>query len=302
MSGRPLGVVPHGVAARESLRTEAGYLLNGNDMDAQTNPFEAGLEWVVKLSKDFIGRDALARIKSNGVARKLVGLEVQGPHTVRNGYPIMRNGREVGQVTSGPLSAGIAGRNLGLGYVSSEHARVGTELEIEIRGRKAGARIVPIPFAPRRVKDEPTVSTYSPYHLRYNESHVWARVDDGAAGNVVTIGVSDFCQRSLGDILCVDLPKVGHQVARGASLGWCDSYRKPYEIVAPVAGVVVEVNETLMQHPARINAYPYAREGLLKLRAGTPGEFESLMRFEDYAELVRRLRCYDEWSRDRRVT
>ena len=67
MAGRPLGIVPQGVAARESLRTEAGYLLNGNDMDAETNPFEAGLGWVVKLSKDFIGRDALARIAANGV-------------------------------------------------------------------------------------------------------------------------------------------------------------------------------------------------------------------------------------------
>ena len=78
MVGRPLGIVPHGVAARESLRTEAGYLLNGNDMDGQTNPIEAGLGWVVKLSKDFIGRDALARIEANGVARKMVGLEVDG--------------------------------------------------------------------------------------------------------------------------------------------------------------------------------------------------------------------------------
>ena len=70
MAGRPLGIVPQGVAARESLRTEAGYLLNGNDMDAQTNPIEAGLGWVVKLSKDFIGRDALARIEADGVKRK----------------------------------------------------------------------------------------------------------------------------------------------------------------------------------------------------------------------------------------
>src|SRR5438105_10189984 len=83
-AGRPLGIVPHGVAARESLRTEAGYLLNGNDMDAETNPFEAGLGWVVKLSKgDFIGRDALARLQAAGAARKMVGLEVDGATTIR---------------------------------------------------------------------------------------------------------------------------------------------------------------------------------------------------------------------------
>src|SRR6185436_669108 len=74
MVGRPLGIEPQGVAARESLRSEAGYLLNGNDMDAQTNPIEAGLAWVVRFSKDFIGKEALARIRTQGVARKLVGL------------------------------------------------------------------------------------------------------------------------------------------------------------------------------------------------------------------------------------
>src|SRR6185295_1230933 len=96
--GRPLGIIPHGVAARESLRTEAGYLLNGNDMDGTTNPFEAGLGWVVKLSKDFIGRDALARIEAAGVKRKMVGLEVEGATTIRNGYRIYRNGKETGRV------------------------------------------------------------------------------------------------------------------------------------------------------------------------------------------------------------
>ena len=125
--GRPLGIMEHGVAARESLRTEAGYLLNGNDMDAATNPYEAGIGWVVKLDTDFIGRDALARIKALGVSRSMVGLEVEGPLTMRYGCPIFRGGKEVGKVTSGPLSAQIAGRNLGLGYVSAEHAAVGTD-------------------------------------------------------------------------------------------------------------------------------------------------------------------------------
>src|SRR5262249_29293734 len=131
-AGQPLGIEPHGVAARESLRTEAGYLLNGNDMDAATNPYEAGLGWVVKLSKDFVGKDALVKIKAAGVRRRMVGLEVDGPCTIRNGYSILKNGKEVGRVSSGPLSAALTGRNLGLGYVATEHADAGTELEIEI--------------------------------------------------------------------------------------------------------------------------------------------------------------------------
>ena len=165
MAGRPLGIMPAGVAARESLRTEAGYLLNGNDMDPQTNPIEAGLEWVVKPAKDFIGRDALARIKAQGVARKLVGLEVEGNHTIRNGYPIYRGGKEVGKVTSGPLSPQLTGRNLGLGYVASEHAEIGTELEVGIRRPQSRAHVVATPFSARRVKHEPAVSYLFPLRL-----------------------------------------------------------------------------------------------------------------------------------------
>ena len=300
-AGRPLGIIPHGVAARESLRTEAGYLLNGNDMDAQTNPYEAGIGWVVKLSKDFVGRDALARIHAGGVTRKLVGLEVQGHRTIRNGYPIHRHGREIGRVTSGPLSPSLTGRNLGLGYVGAEHAAPGTEIEIDIRGARGQARVVAIPFAPRRVREEPSVTTYSPYDLRFSASHVWAAVDAGRP-HLVTLGLTEFCQRSLGEILCVTLPRVGEPVKAGAAVGWVDSYRKPFDIIAPVTGEVVEVNEALLRRSESINAYPYARSGVLKVRVTAPGEHEGLMRFGEYAALVRELRHYDEWSKERRMT
>jgi aminomethyltransferase len=301
MAGRPLGIVPHGVAARESLRTEAGYLLNGNDMDAQSNPIEAGLGWVVKPTKDFIGREALARIKDQGVARKLVGLEVQGLRTIRNGYLIYNGGKEVGKVTSGPLSRDLCGRNLGLGYVATAHAGIGTQLEVAVGGRKCKARVVATPFCPRRVREEPAMSTHSPYALRYTESHVWAHGDE-RAGNVIAIGLSDFAQRCLGDILSVDLPKVGERLKKGAAAAWIDSYRRQLDIPSPLTGEVVEVNESLVQQPARINAYPYARAGMLKVRVESRREYEETLRFEEYAQLVRRLQQYDEWSRDRRMT
>ena len=120
-AGRPLGIVPHGVAARESARTEAGYLLNGNDMDDRTYPYEVGLGWMVKLYKDFIGRDALAVIAEQGTPRKLVGLEADGCRTIRHGYPIFKDGERIGQVTSGPLSPDLLGgaSSLGLGFVAS---------------------------------------------------------------------------------------------------------------------------------------------------------------------------------------
>ena len=300
MVGRPLGIVPCGVAARESLRTEAGYLLNGNDMDAHTNPIEAGLGWVVKLAKDFIGRDALAQIVATGVTRKLVGFEVDGPCTLRNGYPVYRGRDEIGRVTSGPLPASLAGRNLGLGYVGVEYAAAGTAVEIDVRGRRFRGTVVATPFRARNVKKESDVGTHSPYDLRYSESHAWARAEEGRE-DVITLGLSDFGQRSLGDVLCVNLPRPGDRVTKGAAAGWLDSYRRPFDLVSPVTGEVIEANDALAEHPTRINAYPYARAGLLKVRVTMPTDYRGLMPFAQYADLTRRLRHYDAWSQDLRT-
>lgn len=299
--GRPLGIEPHGVAARESLRTEAGYLLNGNDMDRTTNPYEAGLGWVVKLSKDFIGKESLAKIKAAGVRRKMVGLEVEGPLTIRNGHAIYKNGKEIGQVRSGPLSVALTGRNLGLGYVAAEHADTGSDLEIEIRGRKHKARVVALPFCERKAKDEPAIVTRSPYDLRFSNAHMWARVED-ASPDVAAIGFSDFGQCALGDILSLELPKVGDRVTKGAAAGWIDSYRRAADIISPVSGEVVEVDDAVAREPRHINAYPYARAGIIKVRMSSPREFEELMSFEEYAEQLRKLRRYDGWASDLRMT
>ena len=301
LAGQPLGIMEHGVAARESLRTEAGYLLNGNDMDAQTNPYEAGIGWVVKLDKEFIGRDALVQVKTTGVSRKMVGFEVDGRCTVRNGYRIYANGAEIGRVTSGPLSPALTGRNLGLGYVGTAHAEDGTRIEIDIRGARCPARVVPMPFCPRRVREEPAIRTHSPYDLRFSDSHVWARAEDARA-DVITLGITDFGQRSLGDILCLELPKTGERVAKGAAAAWGDTYRRAFDLVSPVSGEIVEVNTALAQQPAHINAYPYASDGVLKVRVASLHDYEELMRFDAYADLIGRLQRYDEWTTDQRMT
>lgn len=301
MAARPLGIVPHGVAARESLRTEAGYLLNGNDMDAHTNPYEAGLGWVVKLSKPFVGREALQQIKARGPSRNLVGLELHGQLTVRNGYPVYRNGSRIGQVSSGPLSPALTGgRNLGLGYVTADSAGAGTEIEIEIRGKRFKGRIVALPFCTRRAKDEPGVLTYSPYDLRYTSAHVWAYAQPGR-GEMATLGLSDFGQRALGDILSIDLPKIGDKFAKGTPLAWLDSYRRPFDIVAPADLEVVEVNEDLVKDPAQLNAVPYLLSGIVRVRMADASACEGMMKFEEYADQIQRARRYDYWSAELRV-
>ena len=147
--GDPHGLVPCGLAARNTTRLEAAYRLYGNDMDETTTPLEAGLGWVVKLGKGgFVGRDVLERQKREGLTRKLVGFEMLDRAPARDGYSILVGGQEVGRVTSGS-PAPFLKKNLGLAYLPVEHSAVGADLSILIRGREVPARVVETPFYKR---------------------------------------------------------------------------------------------------------------------------------------------------------
>lgn len=148
-AGSPLGLLPAGLGARNTLRLEAKMLLYGNDMDATTSLLEAGLEWIVKLDKgEFIGRDALAKQKKEGVRRRLVGFEVRGREIARDHYPVYVNGREAGQVTSGAPSITLK-KNIGLAYLPAENAAIGSTFEILVRSKKCEAQVVRTPFYKR---------------------------------------------------------------------------------------------------------------------------------------------------------
>ena len=136
------GVKPCGLGARDSLRLEAGLLLYGQDMDAHTNPFEVGLERLVDLDRDdFVGQEALLEARCQGVRRKLIGFRLEGREIARPGYKILKSGREVGAVTSGGYAPSL-GLSVGLGYVPSELATVGTSIEIAVRRKVVRARVV----------------------------------------------------------------------------------------------------------------------------------------------------------------
>jgi aminomethyltransferase len=149
-AGAPHGIAPIGLGARDTLRLEARLMLYGNDIDETTNPYEAGIGWTVKLDKgDFIGRDALLRVKQRGVARKLVGFEMVGRGIGRHGYPIVDAARQpIGVVTSGAPSLSL-GKNIGLGYVPAALSKLGSALGIEIRGNVVDAVVVATPFYKR---------------------------------------------------------------------------------------------------------------------------------------------------------
>ncbi len=145
--GADLGVKPIGLGARDSLRLEVCYALYGNDIDETTNPYEGTLGWVVKLKKpvDFIGKAALEKVKAEGPTKKLVGIELTGRGIARQHYPILKDGERVGVVTSGTMAPSL-GKAIAMGYVPAELSKVGTEIQVEVRGKPVEAVVVKRPF------------------------------------------------------------------------------------------------------------------------------------------------------------
>jgi aminomethyltransferase len=150
--GASRGIAPIGLAARDTLRLEAKMALYGNDIDEDHTVLEADLEWIVKWQKgDFVGREALVRQKEKGVARKLVGFEMVDRGIARHGYPVFAGGVPSDTVTSGSFAPYLK-KNIGLAYVPAASSAPGSEIEIEIRGRRAKAVVVPTPFYKRERK------------------------------------------------------------------------------------------------------------------------------------------------------
>lgn len=148
-AGAPAGLQPCGLGVRDTLRLEAKMALYGQDIDDRHTVLEADLGWIVKLEKgEFIGREALARQKTDGISRKLVGFEMLGRGIARPHYAIVGGRTPIGEVTSGGPAPSL-GKNIGLGYVAVQYAAIGTEFDIMIRGQTVAARVVRTPFYKR---------------------------------------------------------------------------------------------------------------------------------------------------------
>lgn len=141
------GVTPCGLGARDTLRLEAAMSLYGQEIDDTITPLEAGLGWVVHLKDkgEFIGRSVLEQQKTEGVKRRLVGLEMTGRYIARHGYPVISHGEKVGEVTSGTLAPTV-GKAIALAYVPKALSKPGQTLEVEIRGKTHPATVVKKPF------------------------------------------------------------------------------------------------------------------------------------------------------------
>lgn len=146
-AGKTFGIKPIGLGARDTLRLEMGYCLYGNDIDDTTSPLEAGLGWITKFTKDFTARPLIEKQKTDGIKRKLVGIEMTERGIPRHDYLVKdASGNTIGKVTSGTQSPTL-GKAIGLAYVDMAHAAIDTEVFVDIRNQPVKAKVSKLPFA-----------------------------------------------------------------------------------------------------------------------------------------------------------
>ncbi|RUS45582.1 glycine cleavage system aminomethyltransferase GcvT [Cohnella sp. AR92] len=152
-AGEPFGLIPAGLGARDTLRFEARLPLYGQELSSTISPLEAGVGFFVKLGKeDFIGKEALVKQKEEGLTRKLVGIEMIDRGIPRSHYPVYAGAVQIGEVTTGTQSPTLK-RNLGLALLQSDYSALGTEVEVEIRGKRLKAEVIKSPFYRRLPKE-----------------------------------------------------------------------------------------------------------------------------------------------------
>ena len=144
-AGSDKGLEPAGLGSRDTLRIEMKYALYGNDIDETTNPIEAGLSWIVKFKKDFIGKDFLLKYKSSKNQKRLIGFRMLDKAIPRKGYSVLFDNKSIGIVTSGTHSPNLS-KGIGLAYIDNQYNKIGNMINIEIRNRLMKAEIVKTPF------------------------------------------------------------------------------------------------------------------------------------------------------------
>lgn len=145
-AGKPLGLKPIGLAARDTLRLDMGYCLYGNDIDDTTSPLEAGLGWITKFTKDFVAKEIIEKQKADGIQQKLIGFLMIEKGIPRHGYEIVKkDGSVIGRVTSGTQSPTLQ-KAIGMGYVQLPYSKINTEIYIKVRDKSLLAKVVKMPF------------------------------------------------------------------------------------------------------------------------------------------------------------
>ena len=236
--GQPLGLVPTGLGARDTLRLEAGMPLYGHELSEQIDPFTAGLGFACHLvGYDFPGRDALRRIEKEPRTAVRVGLELAGRRVAREGYPICKDGQPVGRVTSGTFSPTLekADRH-GLRAARADRAGHGADRRYP-RSSGRGSRGRASLLSPQQQRSQEV----TPDKLLYAKTHEWVAVETAGGEKLATVGLSDFALKALTDLVYMNLPPVGRKVQAGQPLGEVESVKAVSDLYSPVDGEIVAV-------------------------------------------------------------
>ncbi len=290
-AGTEFGIAPIGLGARDALRLEAGMSLYGHEIDESIHPLEAGLSWAVRLGKDFIGRDALARIKEEGLSRKLVGFLCEGKRVPRQGYDIASKSDKVGFVCSGTWST-VKDAPIATGYLPLRLAEAGTRVDIMVKDKIIPAEVVPLPFYKRESLPSRGLAlsipefnskqgrSMAPSDRKYQKSHEWALPQ----GDLIAVGISDVAVEQLSDLVYIELPAVGTSLTQGEAFGEIESVKAVSDLLSPVTGEVIEVNEDLADELDKLSSSPYEAGWMLKVRPEGTGGMENLLDAEAYAK------------------
>jgi aminomethyltransferase len=269
---------------RDSLRLEAGLCLYGHDIDATTTPAEAVLAWTVpkrrREARDFPGAEVIVpQLVDGGPPRKLVGLKPDGRAPAREGAEVrdVATGRAVGRITSGGFGPSVGGP-IAMGYVEAALAEPGPR-------SASSSAAKPCRPGSRPCRSCPTATTAErrdPMDVYYTKDHEWVRVE----GEIGTVGISDHAQAQLGDVVFVELPEVGREIAQGQQAAVVESVKAASEVYAPVGGEVVERNERLDKDHKLVNEAAEGEGWFFKLRLKDPAEVGSLMNRAAYESYV----------------
>ena len=264
-----------GLGARDTLRLEVCYPLHGNDITPDTDAISAGLGWTCALEKEFSGVDELRRIKEAGPEQKLVAFVMEEKAVPRNGMAIAGGGRgHVGHA----LADARQGHRHGL--------RPGRVREPRQRARRStsAARTAARPSSRNRSTSERTDAMAAaedyPEGLKYHAEHDWARIE----GDEATLGVTWFAQDALGELVHFEAPADGGSTTKDASYGEVESVKAVSDVIAPLSGEILEVNQKVVDAPETVNEDPYGEGWLVRIRLSDPAEVDSLLDVDAYKQ------------------
>ena len=272
------GIKPCGLGCRDTLRFEVGLPLYGDELSEDITPIMAGLGIFVKLDKDeFIGKEALAKQKAEGAPQKLVGIELNDKAIPRHGYAVLNmEGETIGEVTTGYHTISTD-KSVCMALIDAQYAKLDTDLQIQIRKKV---------FPGKWSKNNSIIKTIKNKYnmakviegLYYSESHEYVRVE----GNFGFIGITDYAQNALGNVVYVDLPEVDDEVTAGEEFGAVESVKAASDLISPVSGTVVEVNDELDDQPELVNQDAFAN-WIIKVEMSDKSELDNLMDAKAYA-------------------